>query len=82
MAEFDQEDLFVKKRSGGMEPVSFDKILIRVRKIGEESNLRDVKYSALVMKIIDQLYNGIETSKIDEYTRYIIQSSRYVMVFL
>ena len=68
MAEFDQEDLFVKKRSGGMEPVSFDKILIRVRKIGEESNLRDVKYSALVMKIIDQLYNGIETSKIDELT--------------
>tara|TARA_E500000331_G_scaffold48535_1_gene41585 strand:+ start:1922 stop:4357 length:2436 start_codon:yes stop_codon:yes gene_type:complete len=68
MSEFNQEDLFVKKRSGNMEAISFDKILVRVRKIGEESSLKDVKYSALVMKIIDQLYNGIETSKIDELT--------------
>ena len=68
MSEFNQEDLFVKKRSGTLEAISFDKILVRVRKIGEKSNLKDVKYSALVMKIIDQLYNGIETSKIDELT--------------
>ena len=68
MSEFNEEDLFVKKRSGKLEPVSFDKILVRVKKIGEESGLKSVKYSALVMKIIDQLYNGIETSKIDELT--------------
>jgi ribonucleoside-diphosphate reductase alpha chain len=68
MSEFNEEDLFVKKRTGKLEPVSFDKILIRVKKIGEESGLKNVKYSALVMKIIDQLYNGIETSKIDELT--------------
>ena len=68
MSEFNQEDLFVKKRSGNLEPVSFDKILVRVKKIGEESGLKNVKYSALVMKIIDQLYNGIESSKIDELT--------------
>jgi len=68
MSEFDQEDLYVKKRSGNLEAVSFDKILDRVKKIGEESKLTQVKYSALVMKIIDQLYNGIETSKIDELT--------------
>ena len=63
-----EEDLFVKKRSGNMEAVSFDKILVRVKKIGNESSLTNIKYSALVMKIIDQLYNGIETSKIDELT--------------
>ena len=68
MSEFNEEDLFVKKRSGKLEPVSFDKILVRVKKIGEESGLKNVKYSALVMKIIDQLYDGIETSKIDELT--------------
>jgi len=68
MSSFNDEDMFVKKRSGCLEPVSFDKILIRVRKIGEEASLKDVKYSALVMKIIDQLFNGIETSKIDELT--------------
>ena len=68
MSEFDEEDLHVKKRSGKLEAVSFDKILDRVKKIGEEANLTQVKYSALVMKIIDQLYSGIETSKIDELT--------------
>ena len=68
MSEFDEEDLHVKKRSGKLEAVSFDKILDRVKKIGEEVNLTQVKYSALVMKIIDQLYSGIETSKIDELT--------------
>ena len=68
MSEFDEEDLHVKKRSGKLEAVSFDKILDRVKKIGEEVNLTHVKYSALVMKIIDQLYSGIETSKIDELT--------------
>ena len=61
-------DLQVKKRSGNLEDVSFDKILDRVRKIGNEVGLKDIKYSMLVMKIIDQLYDGIETSKIDELT--------------
>jgi ribonucleoside-diphosphate reductase alpha subunit len=62
------EDLHVMKRSGNLEPIAFDKILVRVKKIGSEANLTKIKYGSLVMKIIDQLYDGIESSKIDELT--------------
>jgi ribonucleoside-diphosphate reductase alpha subunit len=59
--------MYVTKRNGNKEDISFDKILVRVKKICKEANIQ-IKYSQLVMKIIDQLYNGIETSKIDELT--------------
>ena len=59
------DDLFVSKRSGKSEPVAFDKILNRIKKIGKERGLK-LNYAALAMKVIDQLYNGISTTKIDE----------------
>jgi len=61
------EDMFVMKRDGKKEEVSFDKILVRVKKVGAEANVK-IKYSSLVMKIIDQLYDGIQTTQIDELT--------------
>ena len=61
--ESDNDDMYVIKRNGTREPISFDKILDRVKKLGSFVNL-NIKYSALVMKIIDQLYNNIETTKI------------------
>jgi ribonucleotide reductase alpha subunit len=57
----------VKKRSGELEYISFDKILNRIKKICEEAEIV-INFSALTMKVIDQLYDGIETSKIDELT--------------
>ena len=51
----------VRKRNGNLEYVSFDKILHRVKKIGAEANIV-INYSLLVMKIIDQLYDKIETT--------------------
>ena len=63
----ENEEMYVTKRNGNKEDISFDKILVRVKKICKEANIQ-IKYSQLVMKIIDQLYNGIETSKIDELT--------------
>ena len=65
--ESENDDMYVIKRNGTREPISFDKILDRVKKLGSFVNL-NIKYSALVMKIIDQLYNNIETTKIDELT--------------
>ena len=62
-----QQEMRVKKRSGKLEDVSFDKILHRVKKIGNEANIK-INYSSLVMKIIDQLYDTIDTTKIDELT--------------
>ena len=57
----------VIKRNGQFELVAFDKILNRVKKKGIEAKL-NLNYGAFVMKVIDQLYDGIHTSKIDELT--------------
>lgn len=60
-----EEEMFVLKRNGTVEIVSFDKILNRIKKIGHEVNLK-INYTTLAMKVIDQLYNKISTTKIDE----------------
>lgn len=65
--DYGNDELQVIKRSGVKEPVEFDKILQRVKTLSKEYDLK-VNNSALVMKVIDQLYNGIETTKIDELT--------------
>ena len=61
------KEMRVKKRCGTLQEIQFDKILTRVKKIGEEAGI-SINYSALTMKVIDQLYDQIETSKIDELT--------------
>jgi len=61
----DDDEMFVTKRNGNQEIVSFDKILTRIKKIGKEANIK-LNYTNLVMKVIDQLYSGISTTKIDE----------------
>lgn len=62
------EDMYVLKRSGEREIVAFDKILSRLKTLGQQSRITGVNYTTLVIKIIDQLYDGIPTSKIDELT--------------
>lgn len=63
-----EQELCVLKRDGKLEEVAFDKILNRVKKLGNMSPTLQVNYSQLVMKVIDQLYHKINTSKIDELT--------------
>jgi ribonucleotide reductase alpha subunit len=63
----DSIDMRVTKRDGELEDIAFDKILTRVKKLGQEANIQ-INYSALVMKVIDQLYDKIPTTKIDELT--------------
>jgi ribonucleoside-diphosphate reductase alpha chain len=60
--------MYVLKRSGEREIVSFDKILTRLKTLGKEANITGVNYTTLVIKIIDQLYDNIPTMKIDELT--------------
>ena len=67
MEATETKEMQVIKRSGKSEAVSFDKILNRVKKIGSEHNLK-INYSGLVIKVIDQLHDGISTTKIDELT--------------
>jgi len=60
-----REEMHVTKRNGELQEVAFDKILERVKKLGQEVNIQ-LNYSSLVMKVIDQLYEKIPTGKIDE----------------
>ena len=62
------DEMRVTKRNKGLEEISFDKILKRIKSIGREQDLHNINYSALCLKIIDQLYDKIETTKIDELT--------------
>jgi ribonucleotide reductase alpha subunit len=63
----DNSEINVVKRDGTTEEVSFDKILKRIKKIGTEKHLT-INYVPLAIKVIEQMYNGISTSKLDELT--------------
>uniref|UniRef100_A0A6C0JYJ3 ribonucleoside-diphosphate reductase n=1 Tax=viral metagenome TaxID=1070528 RepID=A0A6C0JYJ3_9ZZZZ len=68
MASFENQtmdEMYVTKRNSEREIVSFDKILQRIKKLGAEAGIK-LNYTTLVMKVIDQLYDGISTTKIDE----------------
>lgn len=58
-------EMRVLKRNGELETIKFDKILERIKKVGTEVGIK-INYTSLVMKVIDQIYNGITTTKIDE----------------
>jgi ribonucleoside-diphosphate reductase alpha chain len=61
----DANEMYVLKRSGTREIVSFDKILRRIKTIGQEVGIK-INYTNLVIKVIDQLYDNISTTKLDE----------------
>ena len=64
-----EKEMNVTKRDGETkETVSFDKILKRIKGQGIRSDGSSIQlnYTALAMKVIDQLYDGISTTKIDE----------------
>ena len=63
-----ETDMRVVKRNGEHEVIAFDKILARIRNVGRQAGITAVNYTALAMKVIDQLYDGIPTTKIDELT--------------
>jgi ribonucleotide reductase alpha subunit len=61
----ESNDMRVMKRNGELEEIAFDKILTRIKKLGQEAGIH-INYQQLVMKVIDQLYDKISTTKIDE----------------
>ena len=65
-------EMYVTKRNGNKEVISFDKILKRIKNLGKDELLGEaelqINYTTLAIKIIDRLYDGIPTSQIDELT--------------
>ena len=60
-------EISVIKRNGKKEEVSFDKILKRIKQIGNENNL-SINYVPLAIKVIEQMYDKITTTQLDELT--------------
>ena len=81
----------VVKRDGTEQTIAFDKILNRIRTVGAEARIASINYTTLAIKVIDQLYDGIHTAKIDELTAeqcatmaathpdYLVLASRLIM---
>jgi ribonucleoside-diphosphate reductase alpha subunit len=67
MNTINEDEMYVTKRDGSIAIVEFDKILRRIKKVGQEVNIK-INYTSLAMKVIDQLYSGISTTQIDELT--------------
>ena len=67
MNNHDTSEMYVIKRNNKKEIMSFDKISRRIKTICKKNNI-NINSSALVIKIIDQLHDNIDTTKIDELT--------------
>ena len=59
------EHLYVTKRNGTREPVSFDQILQRIRKLSD--GLDHVNPDLVAQKVCMQLSDGVKTSELDEF---------------
>ena len=59
------EHLYVIKRDGTREPVSFDQILQRIRKLSD--GLEHVNPDLVAQKVCMQLSDGVKTSELDEF---------------
>jgi ribonucleoside-diphosphate reductase alpha subunit len=65
MQQNKENEMRVTKRNGELEDIAFDKILSRVKNVGQEVDIH-INYTSLAMKVIDQLYDTIKTTLIDE----------------
>lgn len=66
--------MFVIKRSGKQEPVSFDKILRRIEALCEGLDPRYVDHVKVAQKVIQGLYSGVTTTELDNLAAEIAAS--------
>jgi ribonucleoside-diphosphate reductase alpha chain len=58
--------MFVVKRDGTSQNVSFDKVLYRIKGVCKDLPvLQNVKAELIAQKVIDRIYDGISTSELD-----------------
>jgi ribonucleotide reductase alpha subunit len=58
--------MYVIKRNGDQEPVHFDKITERIKKLCYGLNLSYIDPAAISLKVIQGLYSGITTTELDQ----------------
>ena len=60
-----REFMFVRKRDGSLEKVSFDKVLRRVEKLSDDL---EINVTEIAQKVCSRIYDGVRTSELDELT--------------
>jgi|UniRef100_A0A6C0BPU7 ribonucleotide reductase alpha subunit len=63
--------MFVKKRDGSVEKVSFDKVLRRVENLSNDLNINTTE---IAQKVCSRIYDGVGTSELDELTAQLCSS--------
>ncbi len=58
----------VLKRNGEEKEVEFDEITRKIKYLSEFEPKLNIDFSALALKVINQIYDGITTSELDEFT--------------
>ena len=69
--------IFVEKRDGTKEEVSFDKILTRIKSLsqGEEFKQKlNIDETVIAQKVIQEIHDGVKTSELDELSSNICAS--------
>jgi ribonucleoside-diphosphate reductase alpha subunit len=62
-----ERDMYVQKRNGKQEEVSFDKVLNRIKSLSKmEPKLNNVNPFSLAQKVCTRIYNHVKTSELDE----------------
>jgi ribonucleoside-diphosphate reductase alpha chain len=56
-------EMYVQKRDGSREPVSFDKVLERIRKAADGLS---VAYTRLAQLVLAEIHDGVHTAELDE----------------
>lgn len=63
--------MFVKKRDGSVESVSFDKVLRRITKLSDDL---DLNCHEIAQRICARIYDGVSTHELDELTAQLCSS--------
>ena len=58
--------MFVKKRNGNIEPVYFDKITIRIKKLIKVNEEEFIDPIIIAQKVVASIYSGISTEELDK----------------
>ena len=70
-----QETLYVVKRNGNTEEVSFDKVIRRIKKLCINQNYDPIVNPLLIaQKVCSQIYNNVSTCELDELAAQICVS--------
>lgn len=65
------QSMYVKKRNGEIEPVSFDKVIRRIEQLSADL---DLNAHEIAQKICSRIYDGVSTHELDELTAQLCSS--------